>query len=398
VRDAFSLDPALTHLNHGSFGAVPRLVSEHQRRVRDRAEANPMRFFRVDSPGLKAEARVVAGAFLGVGDDEVALVRNVTQSASIVLSSLHEQGRLGPGDVIVLNEQGYESVRRSVVHWCGRTGASYLVVSFALDADESVIVQAYRDAFDVVQRRGDTVRLVITDHITSPTGTVLPVAGICAAGHEVGALTFVDAAHTPGHLEAAPAGSGADFWTGTWHKWGFAPRGTSVLWVAEPEREGIRPLTTSWNHGQPFPLPFDAAGTDDFSSWFSLGAAVAFWRDAGGLEIGERGRALLDVGASAVADAVRRTGLPLDAAPLPATPSPCLRLVALPDGVADTDSSADSLYTALSSARVEAQVVAYGGRGWIRLSGAVYNQAADYERLAEVLPQAVAMSSESTIR
>ena len=43
-------------------------------------------------------------------------------------------------------------------------------------------------------------------------------------------------------------------------------------------------------------------------------------------------------------------------------------------------------------------MVAFGGRGWIRLSGAVYNEAGDYERLAEALPQAVAMSSESTIR
>lgn len=398
MRDAFDLDPALTHLNHGSFGAVPRVVTEHQRRIRERAEANPMRFFRVDSPGLKAEARAVAGAFLGVDADELALVRNPTQATSVLLASLHEQGRLGPSDVVVLNEQGYESVKRAVMHWCGRTGASYDVVSFPLDADEDQIVRAYRNALDVVLERGDRVRLVVTDHITSPTGTVLPVAGICAAAHEVGALAFVDAAHVPGHVEARPAESGADFWTGTWHKWGYAPRGTSVLWVAEAEREGIRPLTTSWNHGQPFPLPFDASGTDDFSGWFALAAAVDFWRDAGGLAIGERGRALLDVGAAAVEDAVRRTGLSLDDARLPATPSPCLRLVALPDGVAATPEDADTLYERFSARRVEAQVVAYGGRGWLRLSGAVYNEAADYERLAAVLPQAVAMSSESTIR
>ena len=398
MRDAFSLDPARTHLNHGSFGAVPRVVAEHQQRVRDRAESNPMRFFRVESPGLKAEARAVAADFLGVGADEVALVRNVTQSTSVVLSALHEQGRLGPGDVIVLNEQGYESVKRSVAHWCGRTGATYHVVSFSLDADEDCVVRAYRHAFDLVEGRGDRVRLVVTDRITSPTGTLLPAAAICAAARDVGALSFVDAAHVPGHVEATPAESGADFWTGTWHKWGFAPRGTSVLWVAEPERDGVRPLTTSWNHGQPYPLPFDTAGTDDYSSWYSLGAAVDFWRDAGGLEIGERGRVLLDVGAAVVDDAVRRTGLPRDGVRLPATASPCLRLVALPDGVADTEASADAVYETLSNGMLECQVVAFAGRGWIRLSGAVYNEAEDYERLAEALPQAVAMSSESTIR
>jgi isopenicillin-N epimerase len=397
VRDAFDLDPSLAHLNHGSFGAVPRVVTEQQQRVRQRAEANPMRFFRVESPGLKAEARAVAGAFLGVGADELALVRNPTEATSVLLASLHEQGRLGPGDVVVLNGQGYESVKRAVAHWCGRSGASFHVVSFPVDADADRIVRAYRHAFDILRERGDRVRLVVTDHITSPTGTVLPAAGICAAARAVGALSYVDAAHSPGHVEARPADAGADFWTGTWHKWGFAPRGTSVLWVTEAERDVIAPLTTSWNHGQAFPLPFDASGTDDFSAWFSLAAAVDFWEDAGGLGIGERSRSMLDAGAAAVEDAVRRTGLPLDAR-LPATPSPCLRLVALPDGVAGTLESADALYERFSADRVEAQVVAYGGRGWIRLSGAVYNEAGDYERLAEVLPQAVAMSSESTIR
>jgi len=370
VRDAFSLDPSITHLNNGSFGAVPRPVAEHQRRVRDQAEANPMRFHRVDLAHLKVRAREVAADFLGTRPDEVAMVRNVTESASTVLASLAREGALGPGDVVVLHAQGYESVRRTVSSWCDRTGASYEVVPD---------VAAYRE---VLARLDGRARLVVVDRITSPTGTVLPVTEVAAAAHEAGALAFVDAAHAPGQVAVRPAEEGADFWTGTWHKWGFAPRGTTALWVAEPWRERVLPLTTSWNHGQPFPLPFDTHGTDDYSAWLSLEAAVAFWHDAGGLEIGERGRGLLDDGAKLVAAA-----LPEVEAALPATPAPMLRLVPLPDGVADTVQSADALYEALSARRVEVQVVAYDGRGWLRLSGAVYNEPADYERLAEVLPE-----------
>jgi isopenicillin-N epimerase len=390
VRDAFSLDPSITHLNNGSFGAVPRAVQEHQQRVRDRAEANPMRFFRVEIPGLKAAARETAAAFLGVGADEVAMIRNVTQAASTVLASLAQQHRLGSGDVVLLNEQGYESVRRTVAHWCERTGASYDVVRFGVDAADELVVAAYRERLSAA---AGTVRLVLTDHITSPTGTVLPAAAIAGLAREAGALSFVDAAHVPGHVEARPSELGADFWVGTWHKWGFAPRGTSALWVAEGERERLLPLTTSWNHGQPFPLPFDTHGTDDYSAWFSLEAAVRFWHEAGGGGIAERARGLLDKGAAVVAEALPETG-----AASPVTSAPCLRLVALPPGVADTEQRADALYRALSGRQVETQVVAYAGQGYVRLSGAVYNEPADYERLAEVLPQAVAMSSESTIR
>ena len=387
MRDAFCLDPDVIHLNHGSFGAVPRVVAEQQRRVQRRADENPMRFFRVELPGLKEHAREVAARFLGVGADELALVRNVTESVATVLASLAWQRRLGPGDVVLTTEQGYGAVQLAVRHWCERTGAAYDVVPLPVDATPEQVVEAHRVALSRVAARGDAVRLVIVDQITSPTGALLPVAPICALAHERGALAFVDGAHVPGHVPVRPPATGADFWTGTWHKWGFAPRGTSALWVAEQERGSIGPVTTSWNHGRPFPWPFDTHGTDDYSGWLSLEAAVSFWEQAGGFGIGERARALLDAGASVVAAAVRSTRLPLTPVDLPPAPAPCLRLVALPDGVAADEESADAVYLALSDRGVETQVVAHDGRGWLRLSAAAYNEASDYQRLAEVLPE-----------
>jgi isopenicillin-N epimerase len=384
VLDDFDLDPDVVHLNHGSFGSVPRAVSAAQAAIRTRAEANPMRFFRVDSPGLKERARHTAADFLGVGADEVAMVRNVTQATAVVLSGLAVRRRLGPGDVVVVGEQGYESVRRTVANWCERTGASYLVVPHPVQAADVGVVDGFRQALAAVAERGDRAVLVIVDHITSPTGSVLPVEEICGLARSAGALAFVDAAHVPGQLPAHPEQTGADFWTGTWHKWGFAPRGTSALWVAEHERETTEPLVTSWNHGQPFPWPFDTYGTDDYSGWFTLGAAVDFWREAGGAAIAERAVELLDKGAAVVASV-----LPEVHADVPRTPAPCLRMVGLPDGVATTVEDADVLYERLSTLGVETQVTPFGGRGWLRLSGAVYNIPSDYERLAEVLPAAL---------
>ena len=170
VLDAFDLDPNLVHLNHGSFGAVPRVVTEAQAAVRARAEANPMRFFRVQSPGLKERARHTATQFLGVGADEVALVRNVTQSTAVVMASLAAQSRLGPGDVVVVGAQGYESVRRTVARVCERAGAAYVVVPHPVDVDDIGLVGAFRQTFEEVVAHGRRVALVIIDQITSPTG------------------------------------------------------------------------------------------------------------------------------------------------------------------------------------------------------------------------------------
>ncbi|MGH3359739.1 MAG: aminotransferase class V-fold PLP-dependent enzyme, partial [Nocardioidaceae bacterium] len=202
MRDAFDLDPSVVHLNHGSFGAVPRVVAEAQRRIRGLAAANPMRFHRVQSPHLKERARQVAGAFLGVGADEVALVRNITQAAATVLASIAQRDRLRRGDTVVLGEQVYASVRSSVVRRCNEAGASYDIVGYGLDASDDAVVAAFRRTFDAVEARGERVRLVIVDHIASPTGAVLPVRRICAAARDAGALSFVDAAHVPGQLPA----------------------------------------------------------------------------------------------------------------------------------------------------------------------------------------------------
>ncbi|MDN5853811.1 MAG: class V aminotransferase, partial [Actinomycetia bacterium] len=184
-----------------------------------------------------------------------------------------------------------------------------------------------------------------------------------------------------GQLPARPAATSADFWTGSWHKWGFAPRGTTALWASSEQRDRLEPLATGAPDGTPFPLAFDRTGTDDATGWYCLADAIAFWNECGGPTLAERGRALLDDGAAVVASA-----LPAVDAPTPLETAPCMRLVPLPDGVASTAGDADKLYERLSRRGFEVQVVPYADRGYVRLSATVYNEIDDYERLAKTLP------------
>lgn len=388
MHAAFDLDPAVVHLNHGSFGAVPRVVAQAQRRVRAHAEANPMRFHRVELPGLKEHARTIAAGFLGVGAGDVALVRNVTQAAASVLASLADSGRLTSDDAVILSDHTYESVRELALRACRRTGASYELVDFAVDADADAVVAAYRRAFERVWSRGLRPSVVLVDHIVSPTGAIMPVSRICAAARQAGALSFVDAAHVPGQIAARPAESGADFWAGSWHKWGFAPRGTSALWAAPHVRERLLPLASGAPGGTPYPLPFDRTGTDDYTGWCCLQDAIEFWRDAGGPDIARRSSALLDTGAAVV-----RETLGVFEAPTPLRAAPCMRLVALPAGAATTAADASRLYDRLSARGIEVQVVAHAERGYLRLSASLYNTPDDYERLAKVLPETLAANA-----
>jgi isopenicillin-N epimerase len=359
------------HLNHGAYGTVPRTVQEAQRRLRIAAEANPHRFHKVVVPHGIAEARAAAAEFLGLDADAVVLMRNVTEAITTVLASLE----LGVGDELVISDHGYGAVRLAAQAWCERSGARLAVARVPLDGGPDEAVAAFEAVLS------SRTRLVVVDHITSPTGLIFPVGSVAAAARRHGSPVFVDAAHVPGQLETHPAECGGDFWVGNFHKWAFAARGTAAVWIAPTWRDRIHPLVTGWNHRQPFPLPFDARGTDDFSAWMSLPYALTAWSDLGGWTIAERNSAMVDAGLEVVSGALGVTPVRTRLAPAPA-----LRLLPLPSGMAVDPAAAEELYERLSQQyRIETLVLAWGGRGFIRLTAQLYNTPGDYERLADAL-------------
>src|SRR5262245_8676017 len=102
----FSLDPTVSYLNHGAFGAVPLSVQRAQRKWRDWVEAEPTRFFTTTLADRLGEARTEIARFLGTDPDRTALLPNVTAGTAIVLGSL----TFGSGDEILMTEHGYGAV------------------------------------------------------------------------------------------------------------------------------------------------------------------------------------------------------------------------------------------------------------------------------------------------
>ena len=96
----FALDPSVTFLNHGSFGAAPRAVLAAQQRLRDRMEAQPVQFLVRDLEGLLDEARAAVGAFVDAPADDLVFVPNATHAVNAVLRSL----TLSPGDELVVTD------------------------------------------------------------------------------------------------------------------------------------------------------------------------------------------------------------------------------------------------------------------------------------------------------
>lgn len=375
ARLLFSLDPAVAHLNHGSFGAVPIGVQRAQERLRDEIELNPLRFFDRGLFDRIAHTRRHLARFVGADPERSALVANATTGIAIALQSLG----LRPGDEILTTNHGYGAVNFAVERECARTGATAGVITLPLLASETEIVARIRAGL----HPGRT-KLLIVDYVTSATARQLPVATIATVAARLGVPVLVDGAHTPGMLPIEVDRIGADFWVGNFHKWAYAPRGTALLSVSGSRVDRIQPLVVSWQQPSGYPANVEWQATLDYTAWLAAPVGLFTLRSLGLDRVRAHNAALAAYGQEVIAKA-----LGVDPAQLvdPGGPDVAMRLIPLPDGVATTQPAAVALRERISDElKTEVNMNAWEGRGWLRVCGQVYNRADDYDRLAERLP------------
>ncbi len=375
VRELWPLEQTVAHLNHGSYGAVSTPVLDEQQSWRERMESNPVRFFARELPGALVTARAEVGEFLGAGEGSLAFVPNATTGASTVLSVFP----LEPDDHVLLTDHSYGAVRIAAERFVPARGAVVDTAHVPLAATDDEALDA------VLAELTDRTRLVVLDHVTSPTARLLPLATLVPALQERGVAVLVDGAHAPGMLDLDVERIGADFYVGNLHKWACAARGTAVLHAAARWRPVLRPLVASWGEAEGFPLAFDETGTEDPTPWLSAPRAL---RVLGQLGPDRLRRHNVELAVAGQAEVARAIGVP--AADLPRDAAVSMQLVPLPDGVAATRDAAAALQDRIGEeSAVEVAVTCWNGRGFVRLSAHAYNAPADYRRLAADLPSLI---------
>ncbi len=371
IRHEWDLDPEFLTVNHGSYGAAPRVVLAAQSEWRRRMEAQPTRFFGRELPGALREAASVLARFLGAEAGDIAFVPNATTGANAVLRSL----RFAEGDEILHVSHAYNAVRNTIAYVAERSGAKAVVADLPFPRPDKVTILA-----NIEQALGKRTRLAVIDHITSPSGLLLPIEEIVALCHAADVPILVDGAHGPGQVPLDLPKLGADWYVGTCHKWLAALKGCGFLYARPERRADLHPVTISHGYGEGFTAEFDWTGTVDPTAFLSLPAAIAFWQRLGGLEMAARNSRLVAEAASLLAG---RLGTEIGALPdMMGTMAP----VRLPLSLPSRRAEALKVRQALQEARIDSPVHPLAGGLWLRLSAYAYNELSDYERLAELLP------------
>ncbi|MFF3736997.1 aminotransferase class V-fold PLP-dependent enzyme [Streptomyces sp. NPDC002566] len=371
---AWSLDPGMLHLNHGSFGAVPRAAQERQDALRAEMERAPVKWF-PELPARVAAARAEVAGHLGVDAGDLALVPNASAGASVVYAALTAR----PGGDVVVTDHGYGAVTMGAERLARRRGGRVRTARVPLAAGAE-------EAYDAVMAEvDDDVALIVLDQITSATARRMPVERVAAEAARRGVPLLVDGAHAPGLLAAPLDGLRCDAWVGNLHKWACAPRGTAALVARGALRAELHPLIDSWNAREAFPERFDQQGTVDATNWLAAPTALDFVDRVWGWDTARRYMDdLADHGAHVVAAALAGPDAHDTAAADVGMPVPGMRLVPLPEGLGATRVEADALRDrAVAELGAETAFTSFAGAGYLRLSAHVYNTPADYEEFAE---------------
>jgi isopenicillin-N epimerase len=277
--DAWPLEPAVTLLNHGSFGACPTAVLQRQVALRRQMEADPVRFLVREMQPLLDESRRALAATIGASPADLVLVSNATAGVNSVLRSL----RFAPGDELLVTNQGYNACSNVARYVAERDGATVIVAQWP------VPIRSPQDVVEaVLARTSPRTRIALLDHVTSSTAAILPIAELVRRLAEQGIDTLVDGAHAPGMLELDVAALGAAYYAGNCHKWLCAPKGAGFLYVRRDRQAGIQPPVISHGYNSPragysrFQDFFDWPGTQDPSAWLCVGTAIEFLSRLGG--------------------------------------------------------------------------------------------------------------------
>ncbi|KQS46664.1 penicillin epimerase [Flavobacterium sp. Leaf359] len=377
MKQLFLLDPSITFLNHGSFGACPKPIFEEYQRLQLELENEPVYFIQKKAETYLKKAKEKLSGYIGCQPEDFFFTPNPTVAINTVMRSLNLQ----PGDEILATNHEYGAMDKTWAYFCKKTGAKYVRQPISLP-----IVSKEQLLEDFWKGYNSNTKVVFINQISSATALIFPVREICKKAQELGLITIVDGAHVPGHIPLNIEEIDADFYTGTLHKWMLAPKGSSFLYVKKEFQDDLDPLVVSWGYDNEiiartqFLDYHEYQGTRDISSFLCTPAVVDFLERNNWNEVAENCKEIVLNNYQRFCDLLNTTPI------CPITKEFLGQMASIPVSTDEPQKLKELLF---EKYQIEIPVMPLNGDFYIRYSINAYNSQEDLDRLYEVLQEII---------
>ena len=113
IKNFFYLKKGITYLNHGSFGACPKVIFKNYQKWQVKLETQPVKFLTDELYIALRNSRESLSAFLGCKDDEILFFQNPTTAISNIIYNLD----LAPYDEVLMTNHGMNALVRAWDVW-----------------------------------------------------------------------------------------------------------------------------------------------------------------------------------------------------------------------------------------------------------------------------------------
>ncbi len=277
----------LVYLDSGNTSQKPRQVIDAMTTFLENSYA-PINRSSYRLAGEATEAyegarRAVARLINAPSADELIFTKNATESMNLIARSWGA-ANLNAGDVVVLTHMEHHA---NIVPWQMLRNERGIDIRWVpLTADGQLDVSDLGRLLDGAKAFSFTA-------MSNVLGTITPVAELCAAAHDAGALAIVDACQYVPHNATDVQAWGADLVAFSSHKM-CGPSGIGMLWGRMELLDAIPPFLGGGNMidtvtldgftTAPVPAKFEA-GTPAIAEAVGLRAAVEFLESLGMDEI-----------------------------------------------------------------------------------------------------------------
>lgn len=235
VRREFRLHPGLVHLNCGSIGATPRVVTDALAAYLTELEGNPLANTWGGLGHEMEKVRAKGAEFIGAELDEIALTRNTTEGMNHVAGGLDLQA----GDEVLTTNHEHGGGMVCWQHLARTRGVVVRCIKMPNPVQNAAqILQLVEDHLT------PRTRVCSFSHIDTITGLQMPLAAIAALTRPRDILLVCDGAQAPGMLAVDVKALGVDTYASSSHKWMLAPKGTGLLYIRQEVQDRVRPAFT----------------------------------------------------------------------------------------------------------------------------------------------------------